>query len=168
MKQLIWSLFSRSLALTSSMDWSSTILHNRAPTKESPAPVVSTVLTWKASTDPWKFWFVQKREQLLQIEKEKSALTYFAEHNLLKCEYHKIERVGCFFSYLGVVPRTMFPKSDKEQLQIRVPQWESRFIINLVTSGEEFQFHITHLDHISLVPYAQYLLTRFLRWWPQG
>jgi hypothetical protein len=40
---------------TSSTDWSSTILQRRAPTNESPAPVVSTVSTWKASTDPWKF-----------------------------------------------------------------------------------------------------------------
>lgn len=42
--------------LTSSMDWSSTILQSRAPTNESPAPVVSTVLTQKASTSPWKFY----------------------------------------------------------------------------------------------------------------
>jgi hypothetical protein len=40
---------------TSSTEWSSTILQRRAPTNESPAPVVSIVSTWKASTDPWKF-----------------------------------------------------------------------------------------------------------------
>lgn len=41
---------------TPMMEWSSTILLRRAPTKESPAPVVSTVFTWNGSTAPRKFW----------------------------------------------------------------------------------------------------------------
>ena len=40
---------------TWSTDWSSTILQRRAPTNESPAPVVSTALTLNGSTDPRKF-----------------------------------------------------------------------------------------------------------------
>ena len=47
------------IEFTSSTDWSSTILQSSAPTNESPAPVVSTVSTWKASTDPWKFCFAK-------------------------------------------------------------------------------------------------------------
>ena len=58
-----------SSAPTSSMDWSSTILAKRAPTKASPAPVVSTALTWKASTDPWKFWFMHSGEKHISISK---------------------------------------------------------------------------------------------------
>jgi hypothetical protein len=64
----IWLLGTNSWILTSSIDWSSTILPNRAPTKESPAPVVSTALTWKASTDPLKFWFVQKRRKIVKTD----------------------------------------------------------------------------------------------------
>ncbi len=40
--------------LTSRMEVSSTILQSRAPTNESPAPVVSTVFIWKGSTAPLK------------------------------------------------------------------------------------------------------------------
>lgn len=53
----------RSTLLTSSMDWSSTTLQSRAPTNESPAPVVSTVFTWKASTAPWKFYVYAKKQK---------------------------------------------------------------------------------------------------------
>lgn len=42
------------------MAWSSTILVRRAPTKESPAPVVSTVFTWNAATLPWNFYAPKK------------------------------------------------------------------------------------------------------------
>jgi hypothetical protein len=48
--------------LTSSMDWSSTTLQSKAPTNASPAPVVSTVFTWKASTAPWKFYAYAKNK----------------------------------------------------------------------------------------------------------
>lgn len=40
---------------TLSMESSLTSLNRRAPTNESPAPVVSTVLTWKPGTFPWNF-----------------------------------------------------------------------------------------------------------------
>jgi hypothetical protein len=35
--------------------------------------------------------------------------------------------------YLGIVSGTIFTKSDKKQLQIGVPQGESRSIINFIT-----------------------------------
>lgn len=47
--------------LTSSTDRSLTILHRRAPTNESPAPVVSTALTWNPSTVPRKFYVANKK-----------------------------------------------------------------------------------------------------------
>lgn len=69
--------------------------------------------------------------------------------------------------YLGVVIAALLPKCDQEELQIRMPQGHGRLIINLVTSSEEFELHITDLDHISIVPDALDLLPRLLFRRPQ-
>ena len=70
-------------------------------------------------------------------------------------------------TYLGIVSTVQVTKSEKEELQVGVPQWHSRFVINLITLCEELKLHITNFDQINLILNALNMLTGFLWQWPK-
>jgi hypothetical protein len=135
---------------TSNMEGSLATALRSAPTKESPAPVVSTGLTENPPTFPLNFCnqiISPKIINLIESITDDQLRKYLIELILKKLKelFSKHELDGWTVQYLSDISATLLSISNKKQLQLVMPQRHNSIFILRIFLCKKFNFIITHL-----------------------